>query len=523
MPRNRRPARGSGKPLTFADMMVFSAVAHRPDALDASEVLEFDSSRLEERFHAAEQRFQAKMRRYKAAQNHWQAEMQRFESEEQVYQHAKERMQAPAVKIAAEEDGVYGHSDQLMDDMTNSDQESSYLDDVLTAYGRLLGCHGDPTESDASGDWFLRARHQIASVPCIVKFPGGGYWSELACPVCHGNSSPAHSGNQLRLLGLEDFFRHLEEVHGTFRERGTLCDLIVRDVSPSTVYLLRAGIIKAQDYIKIKTVSDDRPVVPTPSSAESVQTSNAAPVVQSLIQSSNAAPVMQPLVQDWSKVKFDWGSRPENFLDAYPSVVKHPNDKWYLLECPVCHGNCSASRKNSKGEKNIYRGARAFRDHLIQGHGEARKNLGLAATIERCQVRELTRHEVRQLLSHSPDAIIISPVGVKRVTAGPDGLSKARAHAHAHAQAAAAPKKRKASAEQIDHDDAGGNRMDFKYSADEPQAKKQKPLESSGDLQDVVYAEDVEEPAFDRVISAVAPRFAGAGTMSIPIRARPMA
>ncbi|KAK5740234.1 hypothetical protein LTR17_004735 [Elasticomyces elasticus] len=522
MPRNRRPARGSGNPLTFSDMMVFSAVAHHSNALDAYEVLKAEFQRAKERFEAARQRFQAETRSFEAAQKRLQTETESFEAEEQIFQAAeKERIQPVTVKVAPEDDEVYEHSYQRMDDMTNSDQEASYLDDVLTAYGRFLGCHGDPTESDTSGDWFMRARHQISSVPCIVKFRGGGYWSELACPVCHGNSSPAHSGNQLGLLGLEDFFRHLEEVHGTVRERGTLCDLIVRDVSLSTVYLLRAGIIKAQDYIKIKTVSDDRPVVPTPSSAESVQTSNTAPGVQSLIQSSNAAPVMQPLVQDWSKVKFDWGSRPENFLDAYPSVVKHPNDKWYLLECPICHGNCSASRKNSKGEKNIYRGARAFRDHLIQGHGEPRKNLGLAATIERCQVRELTRHEVRQLLSHSPDAIIINPVGVQRVTAGPDGSSKA--HAHGRAQTAAAPKKRKASAEQIDHDDAGGDRMDFEYSADEPQAKKQKPLESSGDLQDVVYAEGVEEPAFDTVTSAVALESAGAGTMSIPIRARPMA
>ncbi|KAK5686320.1 hypothetical protein LTS10_002436 [Elasticomyces elasticus] len=282
--------------------------------------------------------------------------------------------------------------------------------------------------------------------------------------------------------------------------------LSVGRVAPQQVYWLRTGIAEVKDYVEIKEVSGYEAATSMvaaklfPASAVLTPTEKA---LAEYVDESRKVDAMEALV-------YLRGSK-TTCVSKYPCVVRHPHGTWFLLGCPICHGNCHPA--GDTGEKIFLKGTKGLRVHLIQEHGEVNENFGVAEVIERCRVRELTIREVAQLSGDSKHDIVIERVCVERSTAAPAGL------AVEHALTPTASAKRKASAEHVDHDDVDGDHKDYENSTDEPQAKKQKPLESSADLQDIVYAEDVEEPR----ASALTVKTTGAGTMRIPIRDRPMA
>ncbi|KAK0911504.1 hypothetical protein LTR91_015394 [Friedmanniomyces endolithicus] len=125
---------------------------------------------------------------------------------------------------------------------------------------------------------------------------------------------------------------------------------------------------------------------------------------------------LQDLSKEWSMVGWAWGMHPENSIPAAPHIVRHPVGRWFVLACPVCHGNSS-----SRGKLGFLSGPRGFYNNLCQGHDEVPKARigGLAGTIELCQVREPTRDEVEHLKFGSPDAIAIKAIQVKRTVPGP--------------------------------------------------------------------------------------------------------
>ncbi|KAK3115989.1 hypothetical protein LTR53_004103 [Teratosphaeriaceae sp. CCFEE 6253] len=114
------------------------------------------------------------------------------------------------------------------------------------------------------------------------------------------------------------------------------------------------------------------------------------------------------LAEEWPGCNWQWAKQPESMMASIPCIVKHPNLKFYVLACPVCDGN-------STRDGAYLKGAKAFYDHLLQAHGSRIcKGTGVAATIQRCQVRRLTAVEVEDLASGSPDALEIEKVPVKR-------------------------------------------------------------------------------------------------------------
>jgi len=205
-----------------------------------------------------------------------------------------------------------------------------------------------------------------------------------------GNTSP---DTDEQMLGVEAMLQHLIESHHckpmSKSQVVTLCQ--TRVVKISAVRNICAQGDARKPYVKL-TVS--------------------APESTSAI----AGRELEGLTEEWSKVDWAWGKHPQNVISAAPHIVMHPVGRWFLLACPVCHGNSSGH-----GRMGFLGGPRGFYDHLRQGHGEAiqANNASLAAIIERCQVRELTRDEVMHLKSGSPDAIPIKAIQVKRTVSGP--------------------------------------------------------------------------------------------------------
>ncbi|KAK5699725.1 hypothetical protein LTR97_005856 [Elasticomyces elasticus] len=458
-----------------------------------------------------EDELQAASERFKAAQQRFHEEMQRFESAEQCfYQSVRPPKQPAESLVEANSDfdraKAYIHPYQIKSNLIDKDERDPHLKDVLAAYGTCMK-DANIAKTGVPREWLMLAENRISSAPCFVKSPDG-HWYELACPICRGNASSENKEHQLRILGVEGLIPHLGQAHGVHRDKmvqlkvSTLIErLSVSRVAPQQVYWLRTGIAEVKDYVEIREVSGYEAATSMVAAKLFPASAVLTPTERSLaeyVDKSRKVDAMESLV-------YLRGSK-NMCVIKYPCVVRHPHGTWFLLGCPICYGNCHPA--SDTGEKIFLKGTKGFRVHLIQEHGEVNENPGVAEVIERCRVRELTIREVAQLSGDSKHDIVIERMCVKRSTAAP-----------ADALTPTASTKRKASAEHVDHDDVDGDHKDYENSTEELQAKKQKPLESSADLQDTVYAEDVEEPT----ASALTVKTTEAGAMRIPIRGRPMA
>ncbi|KAK3115624.1 hypothetical protein LTR53_004831 [Teratosphaeriaceae sp. CCFEE 6253] len=133
--------------------------------------------------------------------------------------------------------------------------------------------------------------------------------------------------------------------------------------------------------------------------------SSAGDFINASINDDDSDPTM---AREWSDYTWEWSRQPENAIRHAPCIVRHPNDRFYVLACPVCGGN-------STQRSGFLKGAKAFYDHVLQGHGSQMiKGLGVAATIEACQVRRLTRLEAAELHVGTAEAPEIKMIMVKR-------------------------------------------------------------------------------------------------------------
>ncbi|KAK5699726.1 hypothetical protein LTR97_005857 [Elasticomyces elasticus] len=205
-------------------------------------------------------------------------------------------------------------------------------------------------------------------------------WVELRCPACKGNTDLDTGKLMLGISGMHDHLTMDHEYQPLLAPQIiTLCK--VREVSFSAVNNISKFKEARMPYIEMVTAQSNTSGAETASASTSLQdTSN-----------------------DINKISWAWGSRPENVIKSVPCIVRHPDGRWFVLECPVCHGNAS-----SRGTHGFFNGPKAFYDHLLQGHHKSRSIVNsLVGTIELCQVRELTLSEVDSLQHSKPNAIVI--------------------------------------------------------------------------------------------------------------------
>ncbi|TKA70573.1 hypothetical protein B0A55_06229 [Friedmanniomyces simplex] len=214
-------------------------------------------------------------------------------------------------------------------------------------------------------------------------------WIKIRCPACDGNTSPSTGELMCGIKGMHDHMTLSHEYeHMSATRMIALCK--VREVRFSTVRNICQRKKSGMPYIKMVKVR-------TETTTTTADRGPKQPISSTKDKSSEP-----------SKVPWAWGLQPDNIIESIPCIVKHPNGKWFLLECPVCHGNAS-----SRGNRGFLSGPKAFHDHLLKCHGEPSSTAGLAGTIERCQVRQLIRREVDDLKRGSPNAITIHPVQVR--------------------------------------------------------------------------------------------------------------
>ncbi|KAK1057727.1 hypothetical protein LTR12_006428 [Friedmanniomyces endolithicus] len=276
----------------------------------------------------------------------------------------------------------------------------------------------DKERPEMTGCWYLmftligaRVHSSLPWCRSIVLSSDGKEWVEIRCPVCKGNVSP-DTGEPM--VGVEAMLNHLIGSHHcepmSMSQVIALCQS--RAVRISAGHNICAEGDAGVPYVEMITAA-----------AESTRVITGR--------------ALQDLSKEWSKVGWAWGMHPENSIPAAPHIVRHPVGRWFVLACPVCHGNSS-----SHGKMGFLSGPRGFYNHLCQGHDEVPKARigGLAATIELCQVRELSRDEVEHLKFGSPDAIVVKAIQVKRTVSGPltavEELAVAEAEARDHAAVA---------------------------------------------------------------------------------------
>ncbi|KAK5708729.1 hypothetical protein LTR17_020439 [Elasticomyces elasticus] len=222
--------------------------------------------------------------------------------------------------------------------------------------------------------------------PVIVLANDGEKWVEIRCPVCKANATP-DSGTYMSGLGAMQ--AHLVASHGCkpMSNSQVLCLCKTRDIPFHNIREICREQRMDESYVAKVTAKAD-----------------AAGVMGQLD--------LKSLSKQWFRVGWFWSQHPDNVIATVPCVVRHPVGRWFVLECPLCHGNSSLN-----GKCGYLSGPRAFYDHLCQGHGDKIGDVRLAAIIERCQVRELTDEEVYHLKSSSRKAIIIKSVQVRSLIA----------------------------------------------------------------------------------------------------------
>ncbi|KAK4891932.1 hypothetical protein LTR27_009456 [Elasticomyces elasticus] len=214
-------------------------------------------------------------------------------------------------------------------------------------------------------------------------------WVELRCPACKGNTDLDTGKLMLGISGMHDHLTSDHEYQPLLAPQIiTLCK--VREVSFSAVNNISKFKEARMPYIEMVTAQSNTSGAETASASTSVQNTSG----------------------DLNMISWAWGSRPENIIKSVPCIVRHPNGRWFVLECPVCHGNAS-----SRGTHGFFNGPKAFYDHLLQGHHKSRSIVNsLVGTIELCQVRELTLGEIDSLQHGNPDAIVIPVVQVSNMS-----------------------------------------------------------------------------------------------------------
>ncbi|KAK3644629.1 hypothetical protein LTR56_009567 [Elasticomyces elasticus] len=230
--------------------------------------------------------------------------------------------------------------------------------------------------------------------PVIVLANDGEKWVEIRCPVCKANATP-DSGDYMAGLGAMQ--AHLVASHGCkpMSNSQVLCLCKIRDIPFHDIRQICRDESMDESYVAKITAKAD--VVGVTGQLD-----------------------LKDLSKQWFRVGWFWSQHPDNVIATVPCVVRHPVGRWFVLECPLCHGNSSLN-----GKCGYLSGPRAFYDHLCQGHGDKIGDVRLAAIIERCQVRELTDEEVYHLKSSSRKAIIIKSVQVRSLISKRPSTSEA--------------------------------------------------------------------------------------------------
>ncbi|KAK1810645.1 hypothetical protein LTR12_014969 [Friedmanniomyces endolithicus] len=317
-----------------------------------------------------------------------------------------ERFRALQSRASTDIDSIKSSTSQLAHWLAVNDKERPELERLLVPYvprtfdpdsphpGPHTHTVNLPLKLILPADQFnligARVHSSLPWCRSIVLSSDGKEWVEIRCPVCKGNVSP-DTGEPM--VGVEALLKHLIDSHHC--EPMSLSQVIA---------LCQSRVVKISAVHNICTEGDA-----------------GVPYVEMITAAAESTRVitgrgLQDLSKEWSKVGWAWSKHPGNSIPAAPHIVRHPVGTWFVLACPVCHGNSS-----SHGTLGFLRGPRGFYDHLRQGHGEASQanNASLAAIIERCQVRELTRDEVMHLKSGSPNTIAIEAIQVKRTVSGP--------------------------------------------------------------------------------------------------------
>ncbi|TKA66377.1 hypothetical protein B0A55_09601 [Friedmanniomyces simplex] len=148
-------------------------------------------------------------------------------------------------------------------------------------------------------------------------------WVEIRCPACDGNTSPSTGELMRGIKGMNDHMTLSHEYeHMSAPQVIALCK--IRGVRFSTVRNICQHKKSGMPYIKMVSVRTETTTTIADRAPEQ-------PIASTKVTSHGP-----------SKVPWAWGLQQDNIIESIPCIVKHPNGKWFLLECPVCHGNASS-------------------------------------------------------------------------------------------------------------------------------------------------------------------------------------
>ncbi|TKA66375.1 hypothetical protein B0A55_09603 [Friedmanniomyces simplex] len=209
----------------------------------------------------AEQDLQVATKRFQAAKERFNAEEQRLESAQ---------IQKAAVERRAEMDrtAIASRIKELTHCLTHCDGEDPKLEKMIAPYvfaiphagasrtERVHEVHSNTPHvhqrSKISWGWTQLEENFVAASPCVVRHPNGT-WFELACPICHGNSS---SDRRRGFFGVKGFYDHLSQGHGEPPKGVSVAEVIewcqVRELTGGEVEALRSG---SRDAVAIAPVS----------------------------------------------------------------------------------------------------------------------------------------------------------------------------------------------------------------------------------------------------------------------------
>lgn len=224
-----------------------------------------------------------------------------------------------------------------------------------------------------------------------IVLSADGTWIELRCCECGGNTSPSTSG---LMRGVGAMHGHLRFSHDyepmKMPEVIDRCaHRVVEEDEVGDIVLRGDAGMPYVDMIPAETKTTQR--------TKSRSTGTPLNLGKGLGRS------------DYTDVPWSFAREKRNYVYSHSCVVKHPDGTWYEIACPVCNGNSPDTDRSG-----YLKGAKAFYDHIRQGHEEIGLPGGPAKTIERCQVRQLSDREVDKLRRSAEDAPVIKAVKVQR-------------------------------------------------------------------------------------------------------------
>jgi hypothetical protein len=231
---------------------------------------------------------------------------------------------------------------------------------------------------------------RLVASPTIIKLPDG-YYIELRCDRCGGNTSWAHEHFINGLHGLQS---HLRQVHQDQVAPGLLLQRCkYRDVSAEEVEKLITGELKI-DSISCQSTANigmGTEYVGGPPVKKPAKVLSAAPTATNLaVDAATANKKDSPAKRN--TYYFPETRRLDNCHVVVQPSTERGDNGFIELRCAICHGN------GSFGSGKLLSGVRGFKMHFQQIHKE---KISTADVLQRCRYRDVPPHEVQEIRAGS--------------------------------------------------------------------------------------------------------------------------